>query len=84
MRLSLNNDQWHHLCVCAECASAFPATIGNFLQYFTEKKDRGNFNMAYDHSCKVFGVWYSDELRKFESTELIDAMYDMFCYMEGI
>ena len=84
MRLSLNNEQWQHLCCCSDTISDFPATVGTFIQYFTERKDLGNFNIAHDPISQKFGVWYSDELKKFEAKELIDAMFNLFCHLEGV
>lgn len=84
MRLSLNKDQWDKLCGETDKISSFPATVGNFLVYFTEKSKHGNFNIAYDKERKVYGVWYNDLLDKFEDKELINAMFDLFCKMEEI
>lgn len=84
MRYSINSEQWGHLCGCAESISSFPATIGNFLQYFFEKKGLGDFNMSYSSKLKLYSVWYDDQLNKFEAKELIDAMFNLFCHLEGI
>lgn len=84
MRFSLSNEQWEHLCGCAEVVSDFPATIGSFLKYFSERKNLGNFNIVYDHASKKYGIWYGDQLERFDSEELIDAMFDMFCHLEGV
>lgn len=84
MRFALNKEQWDKLCGCTDAISSFPATVGNFLQYFTEKSQQGNFNLAYDHERRVFGVWFDDMLNKFEDKELIDAMFNMFCHLEEI
>lgn len=84
MRFALNKEQWDKLLYNSEKISDFPATVGNFLQYYTEKKSHGNFNMAFDAKRKVFGVWYDNYLDKFEGEELIDAMFDLFCHLEGI
>ena len=40
--------------------------------------------MAYDPKRDIFGVWFENGLDKFEAKELIDAMFDMFCHLEGI
>lgn len=84
MRFALNKEQWDKLCSRTESISSFPATVGNFLQYFTENTQHGSFNLAYDHERKLFGVWYNDQLEKFEDKELIDAMFNMFCHLEKI
>lgn len=84
MRLGLNKEQWDKLCASTESISSFPATVGNFITYFTEEKTHGNFNIAYDPKREVFGVWYDNDLDKFEDKELIDAMFNLFCSMEEI
>lgn len=84
MRLALNKEQWDKLVCHTDTISNFPATVGNFLQYFTERKPHGNFHIAYDPKREVFGVWYDNHLDKFEDKELIDAMFNLFCSMEGI
>lgn len=84
MRLALNNDQWNKLFDCSNKISSMPATVGNFLTYFTEDKTHGNFNIAYDPKREVFGVWYDNDLDKFEDKELINAMFNLFCKMEEI
>ena len=84
MRLGLNKQQWERLLSCTDKISNFPATVGNFLQYFTEEKAHGNFHLAYDPKREVFGVWYDNHLDKFEDKELINAMFNMFCYLEEI
>lgn len=84
MRLGLNTKQWEKLCDNTDKISSFPVTIGEYLAYFTQEKERGNFNVAYSHKSKTYGVWYDDVLDKKESEELIDAMFDLFCSMEEI
>lgn len=84
MRLGINKEQWDKLCGNTEKISSMPATVGNFLQYFTEERAYGNFHIAYDHERKVYGVWYDDKLDKFEDKELINAMFNLFCTMEEI
>ena len=84
MRFALNKEQWDKLCETSSSISSCPATVGNFLQYFTERKAHGNFNLAYDHERKMHGVWFDDMLNKFEDKELINAMFNLFCYLEGI
>lgn len=84
MRLGLNKEQWDKLLERSEEISGFPATVGNFLQHYTEKSPHGSFNMVYDARRKVFAVWFDDHLEKFESDELIDAMFNLFCHLEGI
>ena len=84
MRLGLNKEQWDKLLEHSDKIDSLPVTVGNFLQYYTDRTSNGNFNMAYDKKRKVFGVWYDDYLEKFESEELIDAMFNLFCHLEGI
>lgn len=84
MRLALNKEQWDKLVFHTDKISNFPATVGNFLAYFTEGKSHGNFHIAYDPKREVFGVWYDNHLDKFEDKELIDAMFNLFCKMEEI
>lgn len=84
MRLGINSEQWERLLENTDKISGFPATVGNFLQYFTEERAYGNFNIAYDHERKIYGVWYDDKLDKSEDKELIDAMFNLFCTMEEI
>ena len=84
MRLALNKEQWDLLYEHTDKISALPATVGNFLQLFTEYSKLGNFNMAYDHERKVYGVWYENMLDKFEDKELINALFNLFCYLEEI
>lgn len=84
MRLGLNKEQWEKLLRHTDTISSFPATVGNFLTYFTEENAHGNFNIAYDPKREVFGVWYDNDLDKFEDKELIDAMFNLFCKMEEI
>lgn len=84
MRLALNKEQWNTLCSHTDKISEFPATVGNFIIYFTSKKEFGIFDMAYDPKRDIFGVWFENGLDKFEAKELIDAMFDMFCHLEGI
>lgn len=84
MRLSLNKEQWDKLCECSDSISAMPVTVGNLLQHFTVTIPKRNFNIAYDAERKVFGVWYDDMFEKFEDKELINAMFNMFCYLEEI
>lgn len=84
MRFALNKEQWDKLCECTDSISSFPATVGNFLQHFTELTKLGDFNVSYDHKRKVHAVWYSDMLEKFEDKELINALFNLFCYLEEI
>lgn len=84
MRLSLNKEQWDKLCEKTDIISSFPATVGNFIVYFASRKELGVFDMAYDPKRDIFGVWFEDGLNKFESKELIDAMFNLFCHLEGI
>ena len=84
MRLALNKEQCDKLVCHTDTISNFPATVGNFLQYFTERKPHGNFHIAYDPKREIFGVWYDNHLDKFEDKELIDAMFNLFCSMEEI
>lgn len=84
MRLGLNKEQWDTLLCHTDKISNFPATVGNFLSYFSERKTFGNFNIAYDPEREVYGVWYDNILDKYEDKELINAMFDLFCKMEGI
>jgi hypothetical protein len=84
MRLALNKEQWDKLCANTEHISDFPATVGNFIVYFASKKELGRFDMVYDPKKDIFGVWYENELNKFEAKELIDAMFNLFCHLEGI
>ena len=84
MRLALNKEQWDRLRDKSDKISSMPATVGNFLTYFTEGKSRGNFHIAYDPKREIFGVWYDNYLDKFEDKELIDAMFNLFCKMEEI
>ena len=84
MRLSLNKEQWDKLCANTENISAFPATTGNFITYFASKKELGIFDMTYEPKRDIFSVFYSSNLEKFEAKELIDAMFNLFCHLEGI
>jgi hypothetical protein len=84
MRLALNKEQWDKLCENTDSISGFPATIGNFIVYFASRKELGVFDMAYDPKRDIFGVWFEDNLNKFEAKELIDAMFNLFCHLEGI
>ena len=84
MRLGLNKEQWDKILSCTDKITSMPATVGNFLQYFTEYKTHGNFNIAYDPKREVFGVWYDNNLDKYEDKELINAMFNLFCSMEEI
>lgn len=84
MRLSINKEQWDKLLECSEVISSLPATVGNYLQHFTERSQMGKFNIAYDPERRVFGVWYENMLEKFEDKELINAMFNMFCHLEEI
>lgn len=84
MRLALNKEQWDKLCAHTEEISAFPATVGNFIVYFSSRKELGVFDMTYDPKCDMFSVFYSSNLERFEAKELIDAMFNLFCHMEGI
>lgn len=84
MRLGLNKEQWDKLCENADNISSFPATLGNFIVYFASKKELGVFSMAYDPKQDVFGVWFGGGFEKFEDKELINAMFNLFCHLEGI
>ena len=84
MRFALNKEQWDKLCSHTESISSFPATVGNFIQYFTEQTSYGNFCMSFDHESKAYGVWMEDMINKFEAKELIDALFNMFCHLEEI
>ena len=84
MRISLNKEQWDKLCSHTDRISGFPATVGNFIVYFASKKELGAFDMAYDPKRDVFGVWFQSGLEKFEDKELINAMFNLFCHLEGI
>lgn len=84
MRLALNKEQWDKLCAHTESISAFPATVGNFIVYFASQKELGGFDMAYDPKRDLFSIFYSNTLERFEAKELIDAMFDLFCHLEGI
>lgn len=84
MRLALNKEQWDRLLDKSDKITSMPATVGNFLTYFTEGKPHGNFHIAYDPKREIFGVWYDNHLDKFEDKELIDAMFNLFCSMEEI
>jgi hypothetical protein len=84
MRLSLNKEQWDKLCDQADTISGFPATVGNFIAYFSSRKELGIFDMSYDPKRELFSVFYSRTLERFEAKELIDAMFDLFCHLEGI
>lgn len=84
MRLSLNKEQWDKLCSHTDTISGFPATVGNFIVYFTSHKELGVFDMAYDPKRDIFSVFYNSNLERFEAKELIDAMFNLFCHLEGI
>lgn len=84
MRLSLNKEQWDKLCSHTDKISGFPATVGNFIIYFTSRKELGVFDMTYDPKRDLFSVFYSRHLERFEANELIDAMFSLFCHLEGI
>lgn len=84
MRLGLNKEQWDKLCENADNISGFPATLGNFIVYFASKKELGIFDITYDPKRDMFAVFYSSNLEKFEDKELIDAMFNLFCHLEGI
>lgn len=84
MRLSLNKEQWDKLCAHTDKISGFPATVGNFIMYFTSRKELGVFDMTYDPKRDLFSVFYSSSLERFEANELIDAMFNLFCHLEGI
>jgi hypothetical protein len=84
MRLALNKQQWDKLCECTDIISSFPATVGNFIVYFASRKELGAFDMTYDPKRDIFSVCFRNNLEKFEAKELIDAMFDMFCHLEGI
>lgn len=84
MRLALNKEQWNTLCSHTDKISGFPATIGNFIVYFASRKELGMFDMAYDPKRDIFSVCFRNNLEKFEAKELIDAMFNLFCHLEGI
>lgn len=84
MRLGLNKEQWDKLCSYTDKISSFPVTVGNFIVYFASHKGLGTFNVAYDPKRDVYGVWFGDGFDKFEAKELIDAMFNLFCLLEGI
>ena len=84
MRFALNKEQWDRFIEHSESISSLPATVGNFIQYFTEQSNYGNFCMSYDHKSKLYGVWMEDMINKFEDKELINALFNMFCYLEEI
>lgn len=84
MRLGINKQQWDKLLEHSDKINSLPVTVGNFLQYYTDKTSNGKFNIVYDAKRKVFGVWYDDYFEKFESEELIDAMFNLFCHLEDI
>jgi hypothetical protein len=84
MRLALNKEQWDKLCSHTDDISSFPVTVGNFLQHYTENTKHGNFNVAYNKTKKTYSVWYEDYFERFEDKELIDAMFNLFCHLEGI
>ena len=84
MRFGINKEQWDKLLESSEKVSSMPATVGNFLQYFSGIDKLGNFNMSYDIHSKTYSVGFNDLLQSFESKELIDAMFDLFCYLEDI
>ena len=84
MRLSLNKEQWDKLCSHTDIISGFPATVGNFIVYFASKKELGIFDMTYDPKRDLFSVFYNSYLERFEAKELIDAMFNLFCHLEGI
>lgn len=84
MRLSLKKEQWDKLLEHTDKIDGLPITVGNFIVYFTSKKELGIFDMAYDPKRDIFAVWYGNGLEKFEDKELIDAMFNLFCHLEGI
>jgi hypothetical protein len=84
MRFGLNKEQWDKLVENSDNISCIPATIGNFIIYFASKKELGVFNMAYDPKRDIFGVWFGDGFEKFEDNLLINAMFNLFCHLEGI
>lgn len=84
MRTALSKEQWDKLCLHTNDISSFPATVGNFIVYFASRKEFGVFDMSYDPKRELFSVFYSSTLEKFEAKELIDAMFDLFCNLEGI
>lgn len=84
MRLALNKEQWDKFCANTDKISGFPATVGNFIVYFASKKELGIFEMTYDPKRDIFSVFYSSNLERFEAKELIDAMFNLFCHLEGI
>ncbi len=84
MRLGLNKEQWDKLCNNTENISSFPVTVGNFIFYFASKRGLGTFHMAYDPKRDIHGVWFECGFEKFEDKELINAMFNLFCHLEGI
>ena len=84
MRLALNKEQWDKLTENMETISGLPVTVGNFIVYFSSKKELGVFDMTYDPKRDIFSVFYSSALERFEAKELIDAMFNLFCHLEGI
>jgi hypothetical protein len=52
--------------------------------YFASRKELGAFDMAYDPKRDIFSVCFRNNLEKFEAKELIDAMFDLFCHLEGV
>ena len=84
MRLGLNKEQWDKLLEYSDKINSLPVTVSNFIVYFTSKKELGIFDVAYDPKRDIFAVWYDKGLEKFEDKELIDAMFNLFCHLEGI
>lgn len=83
MRFGLNNKQWDRLIQYSDKISAMPATISEFLSYFSDK-ECGRLNLIYDPEKKVWAVWYDDSLEKFEDKELINAMFELFFNIEEV
>jgi hypothetical protein len=84
MRITLSKEQWDKLCENADNISNFPATLSNFIVHFASKKELGIFDITYDPKRDIFAVFYSSNLEKFEANELIDAMFNLFCHLEGV
>ena len=84
MRFGLNKEQWDRLIEHSDSISSLPATVGNFLQHFTEEEKLGAFYMNYDPISKTYCVGFNDLMKSFRDKELINALFDMFCYLEEI
>ena len=84
MRFGLNKEQWDRLIEHSDSISSFPATVGNFLQRFTEEEKNGCFYLSYDSCSRTYCVGFNDLMESFKDKELINALFDMFCYLEKI